>query len=66
MKWVEGVEEDEVAAPDVAADEGRAGWVAPRPPDRVVTVSAPTAGTKRHTRSASLVTRRGAPSAALK
>ena len=33
----------------VAADAGRAGWVALRPPDPVVTVSAPTAGIESRT-----------------
>ena len=36
---------DALVALDVAADVGRAGWVALRPPDPVVTVSAPTVGT---------------------
>jgi len=48
----------------VAADVGRAGWVALRPPVRAETVSAPTAGTESRTSSVSLVTRRNAPSAA--
>ena len=38
-----------VAALAVAADAGRAGWVALRPPDPVVTVSAPTAGIESRT-----------------
>ncbi|MDY7078757.1 MAG: hypothetical protein SXV54_17730 [Chloroflexota bacterium] len=48
----------------VAADAGRAGWVALMPLDPVVTASAPTAGTGCRTWSASLVTRKSAPSAA--
>jgi hypothetical protein len=48
----------------VAADAGRAGWVAPRPLVRAETVSAPTAGIESRTLLGSLVTRRSAPSAA--
>ncbi len=53
-----------VVALDVAADAGRAGWVALRPPVRAVTASVPTAGTERRTPLDSHVTRRSAPSAA--
>jgi len=48
----------------VAADAGQAGWVAPRPPGRVVTVSVPTAGIENRTSLVSLVTRKSAPSVA--
>lgn len=66
MTWVEIVEEVAVAvvALGAAADAGRAGWVALRPPGRAVTVSAPTAGTGSRTEWVCLVTRRSAPSAA--
>ncbi len=66
MKWVKVVEAEAavVVALAVAADAGRAGWVALRPPVQAVTVSAPTAGIESHTLSGSLVTRRNAPSAA--
>ena len=53
-----------VVALAVAADAGRAGWVALRPPVRAETVSAPTVGIENHTSSGSLATRRNAPSAA--
>ena len=43
------VEAAAVVALVVAADVGRAGWEALRPPGRAVTVSAPTAGTECHT-----------------
>jgi hypothetical protein len=47
VRWVEVVEVEAAAVVvlAVAADAGRAGWVALRPPDPVVTVSAPTVGT---------------------
>jgi len=64
VRWVEVVEADAVVVLAVAADAGRAGWVALRPPGRAVTVSAPNAGTERRTWSVSLVTRKSAPSAA--
>ena len=70
MKWVEVVEvvaaavADVVVALAVAADAGRAGWVALRLPGRAVTVSAPTAGTVSRTPLDNPVTRRNAPSAA--
>jgi hypothetical protein len=58
------VEADAVLVLAVAADVGRAGWVAPRPPDLAVAVSAPTAGIKSRTSSVSPVTRRSVPSVA--
>ena len=66
MKWVEVVEVEVAAVVvlAVAADEGRAGWVAPRPPGRMAIASVPTAGTRSRTLSVSLVTRKSAPSAA--
>jgi len=66
VRWVKvvEVEADVVVALAVAADAGRAGWVALRPPGRAVTVSAPTAGTGSRTEWVCLVTRRSAPSAA--
>ena len=64
MRWVEVVEADAVAALAVAAEAGRAGWVALRPPVRAVTVSVPVAGTERRTSPVSLVTRRNALSVA--
>jgi monomeric isocitrate dehydrogenase len=66
VRWVEVVEAEAVAVVvlAVAADAGRAGWVALRPLDPVVTVFAPTAGIESHTSSVSLVTRKSAHSAA--
>ena len=70
MKWVKVVEvvvaavADAVVVLAVAADAGRAGWVALRPPVQAVTVSAPTAGIESRTLSDSPATRRNAPSAA--
>jgi len=45
-----------------AADEGRVGWVAPRPPGRVATVCAPIADTASRTRWVCLVTAKNVPS----
>jgi len=66
VRWVEVVEAEAAAVVvlAVAADAGRAGWVALRPPGRVATVFAPTAGTVSRTPLDSLVTRGNAPSAA--
>jgi len=64
VRWVEVVEMASVVVLAVAAEAGRAGWVALRPPDRVVTVSAPTAGIESRTSPVSLVTRGNAPSVA--
>jgi len=70
VKWVKVVEvvvaavADVVVALAVAADAGRAGWVALRPPVRAETAFAPTVGTESRTSSVSLVTRGNAPSAA--
>jgi hypothetical protein len=65
VRWVEVVEVEVavVVVLAVAADAGRAGWVALRLPGRAVTVSAPTAGTVSRTPWDSHVTRRSAPSA---
>jgi len=57
VRWVEVVEADAVVALAVAADAGRAGWVALRPPVRAETVFAPTAGIESRMSSVSLVTR---------
>ena len=65
MRWVEVVEvEADVVALAVAADAGRAGWVAPRPPVRVATVFAPTAGIESRTPSGSPAMRKSARSVA--
>ncbi|MBN1138245.1 MAG: hypothetical protein JXM73_16775 [Anaerolineae bacterium] len=66
--WVEEEVEDKDKAADeavaVARGEGRAAWVAQKPPDRAATASAPTAGTGWLTKSDSPVTKSSAPSAA--
>ncbi len=64
MRWVEVVEVDAATALVAAADEDPVVWVAPRPPDRAATASAPVVGTQSRTSPVSLVTRKSVPSAA--
>jgi len=66
VRWVEVVaaEVAAVVVLAVAADAGRAGWVALRPPVRAEIVFAPTAGIVSRTPLDSHVTRRSAPSVA--
>lgn len=68
MTWVEIVEEVAVAvvALGAVADAGQAGWVAPRPPGRAATASAPVAGTGSRTRWACPAIRKSVRSAALR
>ncbi len=71
MRWVEVVEEVDVAAaldvavaPVAAAAAGRAGWAVEPPPGRAEIASAPTVGTGNRTRSDSRVIRKSVLSAA--
>lgn len=55
-----------VAARAAAMVAGRAGWVVALPPGRAASVFAPTVGTGNNTWQANRVTRKSAPSVALK
>lgn len=68
MRWVVEVARGAAAVVVVvvvaAVVAGRAGWAAGSPPGRAEIASAPSVGIGSRTRSANLVTRKSAPSAA--